>query len=115
MELTPYQTHASLALIGFGISGAVAGNVELAAGCFGGIGALHLYVLCRLALADWRYARKQRQEEPPPEFGNAYTGFNLPRYPSDNFCIGHHAGLHPVESAIVRNEEPSISGKGDTE
>jgi hypothetical protein len=35
----------------------MAANVPLAAGCFGGLGALHLFLLVRLALADMRRDR----------------------------------------------------------
>lgn len=63
MELTPHQTHASLALVGFGTGAAMAANVPLAAGCFGGLGVLHLFLLVRLAIADWRYARKRAHSQ----------------------------------------------------
>jgi hypothetical protein len=64
MELTRHQTHASLALIGFGTAGAVASNTWLAAGCFGGLGALHLYAVVELWISDQRRAHlNQRARE----------------------------------------------------
>lgn len=66
MELTPYQTHASIALVGFGVSAGMAANVPLAAGCFGGLGALHLFLLARLAVRDWHRARSCADDQKRP-------------------------------------------------
>jgi hypothetical protein len=60
-DLPPYQTHASLALIGFGTMGAVAGNTALSSIGFGGLGILHTYLFARLAIADWQYERERRR------------------------------------------------------
>lgn len=78
MELTPYQTHASIALIGFGVSAGMAANVPLAAGCFGGLGALHLFLLVRLAIADWLYIWHYRDR--PPHERKWVSVITSPRY-----------------------------------